>query len=186
LSGGEKRRLQLLTVLLQSPNFLILDEPTNDLDIVTLNLLEEFLMGYEGCLLLVTHDRYFMDKLVDHVFVLTDGGKILDIHGNYSSYRDAINNLEKKSTKPEDVTAVSDTRNRNRKEKLSYKEQQEYQTLETEITNLETEKVQLENKLSDATSSAEDIHKISSRYGEVCKLIDDKTIRWLELADKAG
>ncbi|MGR6086723.1 MAG: ABC-F family ATP-binding cassette domain-containing protein [Arcticibacter sp.] len=186
LSGGEKRRLQLLTVLLQSPNFLILDEPTNDLDIVTLNLLEEFLMGYEGCLLLVTHDRYFMDKLVDHVFVLTDGGKILDIHGNYSSYRDAINNLEKKSAKPEEVTAVSDTRNRNRKEKLSYKEQQEYQTLETEITNLETEKFQLENKLSDATSSAEDIHKISSRYGEVCKLIDDKTIRWLELADKAG
>ncbi|MFM7823693.1 MAG: ABC-F family ATP-binding cassette domain-containing protein, partial [Bacteroidota bacterium] len=130
LSGGEKRRLQLLTVLLQSPNFLILDEPTNDLDIVTLNLLEEFLMGYEGCLLLVTHDRYFMDKLVDHVFVLTEGGKVLDIHGNYSAYRDAINNLEKKSNKQEEVTVSNDTRNRNRKEKLSYKEQQEYQSLE--------------------------------------------------------
>ena len=186
LSGGEKRRLQLLTVLLQSPNFLILDEPTNDLDIVTLNLLEEFLIGYEGCLLLVTHDRYFMDKLVDHVFVLTEGGKVLDIHGNYSAYRDAINNLEKKPVKPEAEATINDTRNRNRKEKLTYKEQQEYQSIESEITNLETEKVQLENKLSDASSSAEEIHKTSSRYGEVCKLIDDKTTRWLELADKAG
>ncbi|MFM7054935.1 MAG: ribosomal protection-like ABC-F family protein [Bacteroidota bacterium] len=186
LSGGEKRRLQLLTVLLQSPNFLILDEPTNDLDIVTLNLLEEFLMGYEGCLLLVTHDRYFMDKLVDHVFVLTEGGKVLDIHGNYSSYRDAINFLEKKSAKQEDLPVSIDTRNRNRKEKLSYKEQQEYQSLEAEINHLETEKGQLESKLSDASASTEEIHKTSLRYGEVCKLIDDKTTRWLELADKAG
>ncbi|MFM7902161.1 MAG: ABC transporter C-terminal domain-containing protein, partial [Bacteroidota bacterium] len=109
-----------------------------------------------------------------------------DIHGNYSAYRDAINNLEKKSNKQEEVTVSNDTRNRNRKEKLSYKEQQEYQSLEAEITNLETEKGQLESKLSDASASTEEIHKTSLRYGEVCKLIDDKTTRWLELADKAG
>jgi ATP-binding cassette subfamily F protein uup len=186
LSGGEKRRLQLLTVLLQSPNFLILDEPTNDLDIVTLNLLEEFLMGYEGCLLLVTHDRYFMDKLVDHVFVLTEGGKVLDIHGNYSAYREAIANFEKKAQKEDHSPLISETKSKNRKEKLSYKEQQEYQALEKEIETLENEKVELELKLSDPGNNAEKIQSFSLRYAEVCTSIDVKTSRWIELSEKTG
>ena len=186
LSGGEKRRLQLLTVLLQGPNFLILDEPTNDLDIVTLNLLEEFLVGYEGCLLLVTHDRYFMDKLVDHVFVLTEGGKVLDIHGNYSAYREAISNIEKKAQKEIVSQNAVEPKNKNRKEKLSYKEQQEYQLLENEINSLEIEKKEIEGMLSNPDTPSGNIQSISQKYAEVCKNIDDKTLRWLELAEKAG
>ncbi len=187
LSGGERRRLQLLTVLLQSPNFLILDEPTNDLDIVTLNLLEEFLVGYEGCLLLVTHDRYFMDKLVDHVFVLTDGGKVLDIHGNYSAYRDAASTFEKKPvTTVESAEPSKDNRAKSRKEKRSYKEQQEYERLEKEILELESEKSVLENKMADPGSNADDISKASLRYGVVNELIDEKTMRWMELEEKNG
>ncbi|MFM7078639.1 MAG: ATP-binding cassette domain-containing protein, partial [Bacteroidota bacterium] len=187
LSGGERRRLQLLTVLLQSPNFLILDEPTNDLDIVTLNLLEEFLVGYEGCLLLVTHDRYFMDKLVDHVFVLTEGGKVLDIHGNYSAYRDAASGYEKKiNTTVESVEPPKDNRSKQRKEKRSYKEQQEYERLEQEIQDLESEKTDLEKQMAHPDSSSEDISKASTRYGVVNDLIDEKTLRWLELDEKNG
>jgi ATP-binding cassette subfamily F protein uup len=176
-----------LTVLLQSPNFLILDEPTNDLDIVTLNLLEEFLVGYEGCLLLVTHDRYFMDKLVDHVFVLTDGGKVLDIHGNYSAYRDAASTFEKKPvTTIESAEPSKDNRAKSRKEKRSYKEQQEYERLEKEILELESEKSVLENKMADPGSNADDISKASLRYGVVNELIDEKTMRWMELEEKNG
>ncbi|MFN5324342.1 MAG: ABC-F family ATP-binding cassette domain-containing protein [Bacteroidota bacterium] len=186
LSGGEKRRLQLLTVLLQGPNFLILDEPTNDLDIVTLNLLEEFLIGYEGCLLLVTHDRYFMDKLVDHVFVLTEGGNVLDIHGNYSTYRNAASSIEKPMVKADSVETQQDSRTKNRKEKLSYKEQIEFEKLEKEIVELEKEKIRLETLLSNPESSSEQISYASSLYGSLGQKIDEKTMRWLELAEKAN
>jgi ATP-binding cassette subfamily F protein uup len=187
LSGGERRRLQLLTVLLQSPNFLILDEPTNDLDIVTLNLLEEFLVGYEGCLLLVTHDRYFMDKLVDHVFVLTDGGKVLDIHGNYSAYRDAASDFERKQTILETpAESPKESRTKSRKEKRSFKEQQEYERLEREIQELESEKLLLEQQMADPSTTADGISKASTRYGEVNEQLDEKSMRWLELDEKNG
>ena len=192
LSGGEQRRLHLLVVLMQNPNFLILDEPTNDLDLLTLNTLEEFLRLFQGCLIIISHDRYFMDKLVDHVFVFEGNGKVRDYPGNYSQYREAKNKeirleRERKNQmpKPANQNKLSeDTNNRNKtKTKLSYNEQREFQQLEKEIENLETEKSELTQKLNLGEGSHEELLAWSNRISEVLQLLDEKEDRWLELSE---
>jgi ATP-binding cassette subfamily F protein uup len=192
LSGGERRRLYLLTVLVQNPNFLILDEPTNDLDLLTLNVLEEFLMDFGGCLIIVTHDRYFMDKLVDHLFVFEGEGFIRDFNGKYREYREFkhLQELEKEKEKKEgkqekvkEEKAKKKANNTNDKRKLSYKEQREYESLEGEIEQLEEEKDQLTEKLNSGALDHEELQKTSEKLGEIIDLIDSKTERWLELAE---
>lgn len=193
LSGGEKKRLYLLTILLRNPNFLILDEPTNDLDIVTLNILEEFLEGYQGCLLMVTHDRYFMDRLVDHVFVLDGNGTVKDIHGNYTEYRNFYEELQSRNPSSSRKTAntadeqpvPSIEKQATPKRKLSYKEQKELETLELEIEDLEKRKQELILKMNNGLSHDE-LQKASSDFQLVEKNIDAKSIRWLELQEIAG
>lgn len=189
LSGGEKRRLYLLTILLRNPNFLILDEPTNDLDIVTLNLLEDFLQHYQGCMLLVTHDRYFMDKLVDHIFVLDGEGDVKDINGNYTDYREMAKiNLKAAQAKlaaaekPKEAVVVA----KSNTPKLSYKEQKELENLDAEIAALEKEKLRLEKLLADAATSHGEITLASKVYGQTLTQLDEKTMRWLELSEKQG
>ncbi len=184
LSGGERRRLQLLKVLVQNPNFLILDEPTNDLDIDTLNVLEEFLEQFDGCLLLVSHDRYFMDKLVDHLFVFEGDGQLRDFNGNYSDYRDEQEELdklaleEKKSPKP--AVAAKETNN-NVAKKRSFKEQKEFEELEDAIAKLEIEKVNLVSQLNDSKLTHTALANLSKAIEEITLQIDNKTTRWLEL-----
>lgn len=182
LSGGEKRRLYLLTILLKNPNFLILDEPTNDLDIVTLNLLEDFLQGYEGCMLLVTHDRYFMDRLVDHVFVLQGDGMVKDIHGNYTEYREWF---RKQPGEMKTAKQISEPRkNRPLTTKLTYREKLELETLEIEIADLEKEKQALEMLMAESNTNSENLQKASLRYSEILVATETKTMRWIELSDK--
>ncbi len=184
LSGGEKRRLYLLTVLMKNPNFLILDEPTNDLDLLTLNKLEEFLLQYKGCLMLVSHDRYFMDKLVDHLFVFKGDGLVEDHYCNYTDYRKKTSKKEKqeKKTQHNQNTVKSDVANK----KLSFNEKYEYEQLELEIDKLEKEKKQLEIELSDPGLEYDEMMIKSSRVGELIKLIDEKSFRWLELDELNG
>lgn len=177
LSGGEQKRLNLCRILMTNPNFLILDEPTNDLDIVTLNILEEFLMGYEGCLLVVSHDRYFMDKMVDHLFVFKGNGKITDFPGNYSQYRENLLKKAKNSTLRKEVPIKKIPRP---KTKLSYKEQKEHEALEKEITKLETEIQRIECKFETLTSP-EEIMSNAEAHKQTSTLLDAKTERWLEL-----
>jgi len=179
LSGGEKRRLYLLTVLMKNPNFLILDEPTNDMDLLTLSKLEEFLMEFKGCLIIVSHDRYFMDKLTDHIFVFKGGGVIDDFYGNYSDFREKQKEEEKelKSVKKEKSSSVKNEVKR----KVSYKEKYEYEQLEKEITALEKEKEELEESLLSPTISVEYIIENSKRLSEVTNQIDEKSFRWVEL-----
>lgn len=188
LSGGEKRRLYLLTVLIKNPNFLILDEPTNDLDILTLNRLEEFLLNFKGCLLMVSHDRYFMDKLVDHLFVFEGEGEVRDFNGSYSAYReDLLDRKEKeekvKAEKKVENAGVKAKDSEKSKKKRSYKEQVEFEALEKEIENLEEEKAELEASLSSGIEDYEKITKISERISEIIDLLDEKMMRWLELDD---
>lgn len=185
LSGGEKKRLYLMTILLKNPNFLILDEPTNDLDIVTLNILEEFLEGYKGCLLMVTHDRYFMDRLVDHVFVFDGDGEIKDIHGNYTEYRSIIEEApskkaERKPTLPSVAVVEAPAK---KKAKLSFKEQKELESLEQEIALLEKKKEMLLNKMNTALP-VDEIQKCSLDFQDTEKKLDSKSMRWLELSEK--
>ncbi len=188
LSGGERRRLQLLKVLVASPNFLILDEPTNDLDIDTLNVLEEFLITFEGCLLLVSHDRYFMDKLVNQLFVFKGNGKIREYYGNYTDYREE-EDFEKeeavKIIKPEPKTASKTIQNNATAitKKRSFKEQKEIENLEKEITTLEMEKANLADKLNDSTLSYNELSEIAKKIEEVDALLDEKGMRWLELSE---
>jgi len=188
LSGGEKKRLYLLTILLRNPNFLILDEPTNDLDIVTLNTLEEFLEGYGGCMLMVTHDRYFMDRLVDHVFVLDGSGGVKDIHGNYTEYRsqyDAALN-DKASPAKEQKPIVESTANTTAaKRKLSFKEQKEMDSLEAEIAVLEKKKAELVAAMGSGLEH-EALQRASDEFRSIETQIDEKTMRWLELQELAG
>ncbi len=184
LSGGEKRRLYLLTVLMTNPNFLILDEPTNDLDILTLNVLEDYLLRFAGCVIIVSHDRYFMDKVVDHLFVFEGSGLIRDFPGNYSIYRDQKEverqqlireaPLKEKKAKPKQEPA---------KGKLSYKEKVEFENLGNEIAALEQEKKMIENALSSGSTPADELHRMSLRIGEVISLLDEKEMRWLELSE---
>ncbi len=184
LSGGEKRRLYLCTVLMRNPNFLVLDEPTNDLDIVTLQTLEEYLTGFKGCLMVVSHDRYFMDKVVDHLLVFNGEGDIRDFPGSYTDYRDwkeVKAQHDKAQVKPMEK---KDTRVRtNDKRKLSYKERQEYEALEKEIPQLEAEKKALEEAMCSGTLSADEITEKSKRFSELGDLIDEKSMRWLELSE---
>jgi len=183
LSGGEKRRLQLLTVLIKNPNFLILDEPTNDLDIVTLNILEDYLEQYNGCLMIVTHDRYFMDRLIDHLFVFEGEGNIKDFPGNYTDHRIWTSEQEEKETaKPKENKKQSAARGKE-KTKLSFKEQREYEQLEKEIAILEEEKTKIVNKLNQGEGSHEELTKWSMEIEELNKKIDHKTDRWLELSE---
>jgi len=186
LSGGEKRRLHLLTILLKNPNFLILDEPTNDLDIVTLNLLEDFLQDYEGCMLLVTHDRYFMDRLVDHIFVLEGNGKVRDINGNYTEYREESKLLIREQSAAIKEKPVIETDSKEKPLKLSYKEKKELETLESEISKLESEKKQIETLLSEGTATPQQLQEASLNFKKITDAIDEKSMRWLELSEKAG
>ncbi|MCK6542316.1 ABC-F family ATP-binding cassette domain-containing protein [bacterium] len=180
LSGGEKRRLFLLTVLIKNPNFLILDEPTNDLDLITLSVLEEFLLHFQGCLLIVSHDRYFMDRLVDHIFVFEGEGVIRDFIGNYGEYREAERVKETVKDTPVEKTNIKDT---NKKTKLSYKEKIEFENLEKEIAALEKEKNELENKLNNGSADYIELQKWSERLSVISQTLDEKSMRWLELAE---
>ena len=198
LSGGERRRLQLMRVLLQSPNFLILDEPTNDLDIRTLNVLEEFLDGFGGCLVLVSHDRYFMDKLVEHLFVF-ERGNIRDFPGNYTEYREVSDQVpvtraadrsdQKRGTGPALVTPGNVTTFPTAvdvvKRKLSFKEQREYKTLEKEIADLEQKKANLSEELNDGAGDYQQIHLLAKEIQEIGHVLEEKELRWLELSELA-
>lgn len=179
LSGGEKRRLYLLTVLMKNPNFLILDEPTNDMDLLTLNKLEEFLIDFNGCLIIVSHDRYFMDRLSDHMFVFKGDGIINDFYGNYSEYRDLQKNEEKQSKFEEKKKKIQNKKIDKRK--VSYKEKREYIELEKEIEKLESEKNQLEESLLSPELEVDKIIENSKRLSDLVKLIDEKSLRWMEL-----
>lgn len=192
LSGGERRRLYLCTVLMKSPNFLVLDEPTNDLDIVTLNVLEEYLQSFKGCVIVISHDRYFMDKVVDHLFVFHGNANVQDFPGNYTDYRlwremkEEQERLEKENTKKTQPNPQED-RNANRpKVKMSYKEKREFEELEKEIAQLEEEKKELETLLCSGSLSADDMLKKSNRIGEIIEALNRKELRWLELSELNG
>lgn len=186
LSGGERRRLFLLTVLVKNPNFLILDEPTNDLDLITLNILEDFLMAFEGCLLVVSHDRYFMQKLVEHIFVFEGEGQVKDFNGSYVEYRAVKAAEEKALQQSERIKAEEKEVNRktaaNEKKKVSFKEKFEFETLGKEIEQLEAEKVSLTEKLETALDH-EELQKCAMRLQEIIALLDTKSMRWLELSE---
>lgn len=187
LSGGEQRRLYLLTILMRNPNLLILDEPTNDLDIMTLNILEEYLREYKGSLIIVSHDRYFLDKTVDHLFVFENDGRIKDFVGQYSEYREYIKEkeeterAEQRSTTPQkpQQQRTHDTSKR----KLSFKEQRELETIERELKELGEERKTLEVELNAGTANYNRLTEISKRIEEIIELIDLKEMRWLELND---
>lgn len=194
LSGGEKRRLYLCTVLMRNPNFLVLDEPTNDLDIVTLNVLEEYLRSFKGCVIVVSHDRYFMDKVVDHLLVFRGNAEIKDFPGNYTQYRewkeiqDQIVKAEESARQIKTVPAVDQaTRNSGteQKKKLSFKERREFEALEAEISSLEAEKSALETAMSSGSLTNDDLLTKSQRIAGLMNEIDEKTMRWLELSEWA-
>ncbi|WP_294470360.1 ABC-F family ATP-binding cassette domain-containing protein [uncultured Bacteroides sp.] len=187
LSGGERRRLYLCTILMRNPNFLVLDEPTNDLDIITLNVLEEYLQNFKGCVIVVSHDRYFMDKVVDHLMVFNGQGDIRDFPGNYSDYRDWKEAKEQKEKEADRPQEEKTSRVRlNDKRKMSFKEKREFEQLEKEIAELETEKAQIEGLFCSGTLSVEELTEKSKRLPEVNDLIDEKTMRWLELSEIEG
>ena len=185
LSGGEKRRLYLCSVLMANPNFLVLDEPTNDLDIETLQVLEEYLRDFKGCVIVVSHDRYFMDKVVDHIFVFNGNGDIKDFPGNYTDYRD-WKEEEKSASKPAEKSVQQKQNYRTEtKRKLSFKERKEYESLEPEIMALEEEKALLEQEMSSGALDTETLLAKSQRIQVVIELIDEKTNRWVELSEFA-
>ena len=187
LSGGERRRLYLCTILMRNPNFLVLDEPTNDLDIITLNVLEEYLQNFKGCVIVVSHDRYFMDKVVDHLMVFNGQGDIRDFPGNYSDYRDWKEAKEQKEKEAEKPQEEKTARVRlNDKRKMSFKEKREFEQLEKEIAELEAEKTQIEELLCSGTLSVDELTEKSKRLPEVNDMIDEKTMRWLELSEIEG
>ena len=187
LSGGEKRRLYLCTVLMQNPNFLVLDEPTNDLDIATMNVLEDYLCSFKGCVIVVSHDRYFMDKVVDHLLVFNGDAKIKDFPGNYTDYREwrelEEEEQREQAKQQEKKSAPKPVEEKEKPRKLSYKEKKELEALEVEIPKLEEEKADIETQLSSGTLSGDEITALSKRYEELSNLIDEKTMRWLELEE---
>lgn len=188
LSGGEKRRLHLLSILFRNPNFLVLDEPTNDLDLPTLSILENFLQEFQGCVIIVSHDRYFMDKLVEHLFVFEGNGEIRDFPGNYTQYREWEKEEDKRKTTapkkestPEPVTPVVIAESKTRK--LSFKEKRELELLEKEIEQLEKEKKNIEASLSSGELPFDKMEPMTHRIGEIIQLLDEKGMRWLELSE---
>lgn len=196
LSGGEKRKLYLCTVLMRNPNFLVLDEPTNDLDIQTLQVLEEYLQDFPGCVIIVSHDRYFMDKVVDHLLIFKGEGVIQDFPGNYTQYRQwtkaqprpqkETTNPSKSNTQSEESTSPSLREGRGGsplKRKLSYKEKREMEQLEIDIELLEAEKKQLEEALCSGTLSIDELTEKSKRLPKLQDELDEKSMRWLELSD---
>ena len=185
LSGGEKRRLYLLTILREQPNMLVLDEPTNDLDIVTLNVLEEYLKEFKGSLIIVSHDRHFLDRLVDHLFVFCGNGVVKDFIGNYSEYRSFIKDYRKEqAAAAKELSVRGEGKIKTEKvRRLSWKEQREMESLEAEIEALNAEKASLEESLSSGTLGTEELMKASERIGEVIRLCDEKEMRWLELSE---
>jgi ATP-binding cassette subfamily F protein uup len=190
LSGGEKRRLHLLSILFRNPNFLVLDEPTNDLDLPTLAVLENFLNDYQGCLLIVSHDRYFMDRLVDHLLVLEGNGIIRDFPGNYSQYRDWLKDNNAKDAFPnEEPLSIPKTaapaKTAAPKKQLSYKEKKEFESLEYEIARLTLEKQTITGQLNSGDAPFDELQRLSIRIGEIGQLLDDKELRWLELSEIA-
>ncbi len=192
LSGGEKRRLHLLSILFKNPNFLVLDEPTNDLDLQTLRTLEEFLQDFPGCILIVSHDRYFMDRLVDHLFAFEGKGEIKDFPGNYTQYRLWKQLKENKPpvvSKPTDVKQQSSPKapenlNGATKQKFSFKEKTEFENLEKEIPALEKEKKLLEVKMNNGNMDYEKLQEVAQRVNEIIVLLDKKEMRWLELSER--
>ena len=194
LSGGEKRKLYLCTVLMRNPNFLVLDEPTNDLDIQTLQVLEEYLQDFAGCVIVVSHDRYFMDKVVDHLLVFKGEGEIQDFPGNYTQYREWCRlqpktegeGAEKKATKPTVKEQPSATQKKEGKRKMTYKEKREYEQLTKELEQLENEQKTLEEALCSGQLSVEELTEKSKRLPEIKDEIDEKEMRWLELAEIEG
>lgn len=191
LSGGEKRRLYLLTVLIENPNFLILDEPTNDLDILTLNVLEDFLIDFPGCLLIVSHDRYFMDKLVNHVFVFGNEGEIADFPGNYTQYRNEV--LEVKKADKERELAIKNAKKapeapsqkKENERKLTFEERKTFNRLEKEIEKLEALKISLQEKMANSSADFEQLAKFTKELKELGEKIDEKTLEWLEFSEFA-
>jgi ATP-binding cassette subfamily F protein uup len=187
LSGGERRRLYLCTVLMRNPNFLVLDEPTNDLDIVTLQVLEEYLRSFKGCVIVVSHDRYFMDKVVDHLLVFNGQGDIRDFPGNYTDYRDWREARDHRAREQEKPREEKTARVRlNDKRKLTFKERKEMEQLEQEIAALETEKKQIEDALCSGTLSVDELTEKSKRLPVLTDELDTKTMRWLELSEVEG
>lgn len=191
LSGGEKRRLHLLSILFRNPNFLILDEPTNDLDLPTLAILENFLSEYQGCLLIVSHDRYFMDRLVDHLLVLEGQGLVRDFPGNYSQYRDFQKDNEEGAPFPNEEPATKTASSAPTaqqapiaaRRQLTYKEKREFEGLEKEIAALTAEKQSITEKLNSGAAPFDELQQLSIRIGELSQLLDDKELRWLELSE---
>jgi ATP-binding cassette subfamily F protein uup len=186
LSGGERRRLKLLRVLMLNPNFLILDEPTNDLDIFAMSVLEEYLRLFQGSLIVVSHDRYFMDKMVDHLFVFQGEGRIKDITGNYHSYRSSLQQSQREQKQaPKTEVVVEPSSTPEKKRKMSFKEKQEFEQIEQELPKLELEKDQLSEELSMGTLSNEELMQKGERLGAIVAQIDEYTFRWLELSELA-
>jgi ATP-binding cassette subfamily F protein uup len=189
LSGGEKRRLHLLSVLFLNPNFLILDEPTNDLDLQTLRTLEDFLKDFPGCILIVSHDRYFMDRVVDHLFAFEGNGEIKDFPGNYSEYREwKEKELQAASSKPQ-ATKIKEpvfqnTSVQNGKKVFSFKEKQEFEKLEKDMPALQKEKITLEEKMNSENVAYDELQKAAERVDQIIKLLDEKEMRWLELSER--
>lgn len=184
LSGGEKRKLYLCTVLMRNPNFLVLDEPTNDLDIQTLQVLEEYLIDFTGCVIVVSHDRYFIDKIVDHLLVFKGNGVIQDFPGNYTQYRE-WKSLQSAEEKKQTSSSAKPKREKPQQEKrkMTYNEKRRFEQLEKEITELETEQKDIENQLCSGTLSIEDLNTKSKRFAEIKAIVEEKTMEWLELSE---
>jgi ATP-binding cassette subfamily F protein uup len=189
LSGGEKKRLYLLTVLMKNPNFLILDEPTNDLDLITLSTLEQFLLDFPGCLIMVSHDRYFMDRLADQLFILEGNGNVKNFVGSYTDYREQEKENKKAESKAESKSEVQPVEvakpQSGVKQKMSNKERFEFQGLEKDIAKLEKQKVELTEKMVSGITDHKELSDIAQKLGEIATQLDDKQLRWLELSEMA-
>ncbi|MCQ2606514.1 MAG: ABC-F family ATP-binding cassette domain-containing protein [Bacteroidales bacterium] len=184
LSGGEKKRLYLMTVLMQKPNFLILDEPTNDLDLFTIQLLEEYLLNFQGCVLVVSHDRFFIDKIAEHLLVFKGNGEVHDFPGNYSIFKEKEDEKEKIQQEKETPKQSTNTKEPRQRKRLTFKEQQLFEKTEKEIQELEQEKAELELYLSSGTLNPEELRQKSERIGQIIALLDEKEMIWLELSEK--
>ena len=189
LSGGERRKLYLCTVLMQNPNFLVLDEPTNDLDIQTLQVLEEYLQDFPGCVIIVSHDRYFMDKIVDHLLVFEGEGVIKDFPGNYTQYREwtllKSKEADKCETPKTNGTRIKNDYHHDTRRRLSFKERREYEQLATEIEQLEAERKQIEKELCSGQLEVSELTEKSKRLPQITEMLDTKEMRWLELSEMA-